>query len=85
MSTCRLSVVITMSEQVVPSAVAQCIVVKFLNNKNVKLVEILMKLRARFDNKTLSRTQCISGVKSLTEGRKEIENIQRLHTLQGQL
>jgi len=40
MSTCFLSVVIT-SEQVVHSAVVQCII-KFITNKNVKPAEILM-------------------------------------------
>jgi hypothetical protein len=46
-----------MSEQVVPSAVAQRIVVKFLTNENVKPAEILMRLRAQFGDETLSRTQ----------------------------
>jgi hypothetical protein len=36
------------SEYVVPSAVAQCITVKFLTNKNVKLDEILIPFRAQF-------------------------------------
>jgi len=40
MSTCFLSVVITMSEQVVPSAVAQSITVKFLTNGNVNLLRV---------------------------------------------
>jgi hypothetical protein len=46
-----------MSEQVVPSAVAQCIIVKFLTNKQVKHYEILNKLRAQFGDETLSITQ----------------------------
>jgi hypothetical protein len=37
-----------MREQVVPSAVAQCIIVKFLTNENVKPAEILIKLREQF-------------------------------------
>jgi len=42
--------VITMSEQIVlPSAVAQRIIVKFLTNENVKPAEILKRLRAQFD------------------------------------
>jgi len=35
-----------MSEQVVLSAVAQRIIVKFLTKENVKLTEILMRLRS---------------------------------------
>jgi hypothetical protein len=46
--TCLLSVVSTMSEQVVPSAVAQFIVVKFLTNKNVDPAKLLMRFRAKF-------------------------------------
>jgi hypothetical protein len=56
-STCYLSVVITMNEQVVPSAVGQSITVKFLTNKNVKPAEILKRLRPEFGGETLSRTQ----------------------------
>lgn len=56
MSTCFLSVVITMSEKVLPLTVAQRISVKFLNNVNVKPAEILMILTAQFSNGTLSRT-----------------------------
>jgi hypothetical protein len=48
---------IMMSEQVVPSAVTQRIIVKFLINENVKPAGNLTKLRAQFDYKTLSRTQ----------------------------
>jgi hypothetical protein len=38
-----------MSEQLVPSAVAQRIIVKFLTNENVKHAEILVKLRSQVD------------------------------------
>jgi hypothetical protein len=63
-----LSAVITMSEQVVPSAVAQCIIVTFLTNENVKPAEILMRLRAQFGDETLSRTQMYDWSKSFDEG-----------------
>jgi hypothetical protein len=43
-STCFLSALIMMSEQVVPSAVVQCISVNFLTNENVKPAEILKSL-----------------------------------------
>jgi hypothetical protein len=42
-----------MKEQVVPLAVAQCIIVKFLTNKSMKPTEILMRLRAQFGDETL--------------------------------
>jgi len=58
MSTYFFSVVITMSEQLVLSAVAQCITVTFLTNVNAKSAEILMRLlRAQIGDKTFSRTQ----------------------------
>jgi len=47
-STYFLSVVITMSEHMVPLAVAHCIIVKFLTNGNVKPAEILTRLIAQF-------------------------------------
>jgi len=56
MSAHFLSVVVAMSEQVVPLDVAQCIIVKFLTNKNVKPAEILMRLSAQFSDEMLSRT-----------------------------
>jgi hypothetical protein len=46
-----------MREQVVPLAVAQRFIVKFLTNENVKLAEILTRFRAQFADETLSRTQ----------------------------
>jgi hypothetical protein len=39
-----------MSEQVVLSAIAQRIIVKFLANENVKLADIMKRLRAQFDD-----------------------------------
>jgi hypothetical protein len=46
-----------MSEQAVPSAVQQRIIVKYLPNKKVKAAEILKRLRAQFGDETLSLTQ----------------------------
>jgi hypothetical protein len=46
-----------MSEQVVPSPVANRIVVVFLIDENVKPAKILMGLRTEFGDETLSRTQ----------------------------
>lgn len=54
MSTGFSSVVITMSEQVVPSDIAKHIIVKFVTNKNVKPAKILSKLSARFNGEMLS-------------------------------
>jgi hypothetical protein len=46
LSTYVLPVLITMSEQIVPPAVAKRIIVTFLTNENVKNPEILMRFRA---------------------------------------
>jgi hypothetical protein len=64
-----------MSEQVVPSAVAQRIIVTFLTNENVKPADILKRLRAQFGDETLSRTQVYDWSKSFEEGRTEVENM----------
>jgi hypothetical protein len=62
--------VITISEQVVPSAVVQCIVDKFLTNENVKAADILMRLRVDFGDKTFSRTQVYDWSNSFKEGQR---------------
>jgi hypothetical protein len=51
-----------MNEQVVPMAVAQRIIVKFLTNENVKSAEILIRLRAQFDVKSSQGPRCMVGV-----------------------
>jgi hypothetical protein len=63
------------SEQIVPLAAAQDVIVKFLTNENAKSAEILMRLRAQFDDETLLRTQVYDKSKSFKEGRTEIENM----------
>jgi hypothetical protein len=68
-----LSVVITMSEQVVPSAVAQRIIVTFLTNENVKPAEILMRLRAQFGDETLLRTQVYDWSKSFKKAEQRLK------------
>jgi len=70
---------------VAPSAVAQRIIVKFLTNEKVKSTEIQARLRARFVDETLSRAQVYDWSKSFKEGRTEVENMRRLHFLQGKL
>jgi hypothetical protein len=67
-----------MSEQVVPSAAGQHIIVKCLINENVKADEILMRLGTQLDDETLSRTQMHDWSKSRKEGRTEVENMRRL-------
>jgi hypothetical protein len=76
-----LSGAITASEQVVPSAATQRIVVKFLTNENVKPAEILMRLRAQFDDETFSRTQMYDWSKSFEGDRIQVENMRRLRLL----
>jgi hypothetical protein len=81
-----LFVRITVSEQVVYPAVAQLIIVTFLANENVKPPESLMGLRAQLGDETvLSRFQICEKSKSSKEGRTEVENMRRLHILQGKL
>jgi len=80
-----LSEVITMSEQVDPSTVAQRTIVKFLTSENVKPAEMLLRLRSRFGDETLSRTQVYDCNTSFKEGRTEVKNVGRLHILQGKL
>jgi hypothetical protein len=74
-----------MSEKVVPLAVVHNIIVKFLTNGNVKPAESLRRLTAQFSAETLSRIQCMTEVKSFREGWTQVENVQRLHPLQGKL
>jgi hypothetical protein len=81
MSAYFLFVAITMSEQVIPSAIAQRIIVKFLTNESVKLAEILRSLRAQLGDETLSRTQMCDWSKSFKEGR----NMRSLYLLQEKL
>jgi hypothetical protein len=58
-------------------------VVKFVTNENVKTVDILMRLRAHFDDETLSRIQVYDWNKSFKEDRTEVEKMRRLHLVQG--
>jgi hypothetical protein len=61
-----------MNVQVIPSAVAQRIIVKFLTNKNVKPAEILKRLRAQIINGTLLRIRVHDWSKSFKEGQTEV-------------
>jgi len=75
-----------MGEQVVPSAVTHCIIVTFVTTENVKSPEILTTLRAQLNDEMLSRTQGYDwSNKSFKEGRTEVENMRRLHILQGKI
>jgi hypothetical protein len=62
-----------MSEQVVPSAVEQRSVVKFLTKGKVKPAEMLMTRRAQVGDETQSRTQASDWSKIFKEGRREVE------------
>jgi hypothetical protein len=73
-----------MSAQVIPSAVALRIIVKFLTNESVKPADILVRLRAQFGDETLSKTQvyvCLL----FKRGRTGVEYVRRLRHLQGRL
>jgi hypothetical protein len=61
------------------SAVAQCFVVKFLANENVKLANILSRLRAQFGDETLKEPRDMTRV-SQTE--QSLKKMRRVHLLQ---
>jgi hypothetical protein len=65
MSTCFLSVVITVSEQVAPLAVAQSIIVTFLTNKNMKVAEILTTSEQCLVTKRSKGLRCMAGISYL--------------------
>jgi hypothetical protein len=67
---------------VLPFAVAKRIIVKFLTNESVK-PEILKRLRAKFDDETLSRTHVYVWNNSFKECRAEVEKCRILRLLQG--
>ena len=64
-----------MSEQQVPSSVAQRIIIKFLSKEGVKPIEILNRLRSQFGNETLSKSQVCKWHRSFSSGRNEVENL----------
>jgi hypothetical protein len=70
-----MSAVITMSEHVVPSAVAHSIFAKFVTNEKSKPSENLKGLRAQFGDETFRRTQMYDWSNSFKEGRTEVENM----------
>jgi hypothetical protein len=72
-TTCFLSIVITMSEQMISSAVAQRIIVKFLSNEQSSAI------------KHAQGSRCMAGDKSFKEGRTDIKNMPRQHLLQRML
>jgi hypothetical protein len=76
MSACILSAVILIFGQVVPPAVAQRIIIKLLTNENVKLTEILTRLRARFSDETLSKTQLYDWSKSFKDAKQRLKTCQ---------
>jgi hypothetical protein len=75
LSICFLSAVITMSEQVFPSAVALGITVTFVTKENVKPFEVLTRLRAQFGHETLWRIQMYLWSNSFKEGRTEFKDM----------
>jgi hypothetical protein len=62
-----------MNKQVVPSSVVQNIIVIFLTNKNVKPVEILMRLRAQFSDEMLQGSRCMTGVNHLKKAKQRLK------------
>lgn len=63
-----------MSEQEVPSAVSQRIIIKFLTAEGVPPAEIFGRLKAQFGEECLSKTRVYSWAKEFREGRDRVEN-----------
>jgi hypothetical protein len=73
MSIFFLSVGIMMSEQVVPSALVQRIIVKYLTNEKVKPIEIVMKLGAQFAMKGFQGPWCMTGLSHLKKAEQRLK------------
>lgn len=56
---CSSLLLAAMSEQPVYGSLQQRIIIKFLCNENIKLTEILARLRQQFRENTQSRTQVL--------------------------
>ena len=63
-----------MSEQEVPSAVSQRIIIKFLTAEGVPPSEICSRIQAQFGEKSLSQARVYSWAKEFREGRDRVEN-----------
>lgn len=63
-----------MSEQEVPTSVAQRIIIKFLANEGVRPAEILQRLRNQFGESTLSQPRVYHWHKTFSQGREKVEN-----------
>ncbi|KAJ8944640.1 hypothetical protein NQ318_004730 [Aromia moschata] len=64
-----------MSDSAVHSAVAQRIVIRFLTNEGVKPAEIWNRLRAQFEERTLSWARVKAWCAEFKKGRKQVENL----------
>jgi hypothetical protein len=63
-----------MSEQEVPSSVAQSIIIKFLTKQVVSPSEIFTRLQTQFGEECLSPAKVYSWAKSFREGLELVEN-----------
>ena len=63
-----------MSEQEVPSAVSQRIIIKFLTAEGVPPSEIFTRIQAQFGGECLSQAKVYSWAKEFREGRDRVEN-----------
>lgn len=63
-----------MSEQEVPSAVSQRIIIKFLTVEGVPPSEIFTRIQAQFGGECLSQARVYSWAKEFREGRDRVEN-----------
>jgi hypothetical protein len=72
---------VSSDHDVVPLAIAQHIIVRFLTNENMISAEILMRLRAWISNETLSRAWVHDCSKSFKEGLTEVQNMPHVRQL----
>jgi hypothetical protein len=63
-----------MTDQEVPSSVAQRIIIKFLTKEGVIPSEIFTRLQAQFGDECLSQPRVFSWAISFQEGRDHVEN-----------
>ena len=64
-----------MSEQLVPSSIAQRIVIKFLTVENVKASEIFTRIQKQFGDNSLKRSQVYEWHQKFSAGRNEVANL----------
>jgi hypothetical protein len=63
-----------MAVQVVPSSIAQRVIIKFLTKEDVIPSEIFTRFQAQFGDECFSQPRVFSWAKSFREGQDRVEN-----------